>query len=133
MDWTSPRRAEPASPKRRPPSPFPKEKTMKKLVSLVTLAAALALAGGTPTPASADDKVLGPVVKIDMAGKDANVAVATIKDATSGQTVPITVVDQVTLDKFKDHRISVGDEVKCKYEKKDGKNVATYFKKPGGC
>ncbi len=106
---------------------------MMKLASMFALAAALALAGGIPTSARADDKVLGPVVKIDMDGKDATVAVATVKDSSSGQVVPITVVDQVTLDKFKDHRISVGDEVKCKYEKKDGKNVATYFKKPGGC
>lgn len=106
---------------------------MKKLASMFALGAALALAGGIPSPARADDKVLGPVVKIDMAGKDATVAVATIKDSSSGQAVSVTVVDQVTLDKFKDHRISVGDEVKCKYEKKDGKNVATYFKKPGGC
>ncbi len=106
---------------------------MKTFASMLALAAALALVGGTPTPACADDKVLGPVVKIDMAGKDATVAVATIKDSSSGQAIPITVVDQVTLDKLKDHRISVGDEVKCKYEKKDGKNVATYFKKPGGC
>ena len=106
---------------------------MKKLASMFALAAAFALAGGIPAPARADDKVLGPVVKIDMAGKDATVAVATIKDSSSGQAVSITVVDQVTLDKFKDHRITVGDEVKCKYEKKDGKNVATYFRKPGGC
>ena len=106
---------------------------MKKLASMFALAAALAFAGGMSTPARAEDKVLGPVVKIDMAGKDATVAVATIQDSSSGQAVSVTVVDQVTLDKFKDHRISVGDEVKCKYQKKDGKNVATYFKKPGGC
>ena len=106
---------------------------MKTLASMFALAAALALVGATPTPARADDKVLGPVVKIDMAGKDATVAVATIKDSSSGQVVAVTVVDQVTLDKFKDRRISVGDEVKCKYEKKDGKNVATFFKKAGGC
>ena len=47
--------------------------------------------------------------------------------------VPITVQDDVTLKKFEDHRIGVGDEIKCKYEKKDGKNVATFFKKAGGC
>ena len=39
----------------------------------------------------------------------------------------------MTLKKFADHRIGIGDEIKCKYEKKDGKNVATFFKKAGGC
>ena len=38
-----------------------------------------------------------------------------------------------TLKKFEDHRIGNGDEIKCKYEKKDGKNLATFFKKAGGC
>ena len=41
--------------------------------------------------------------------------------------------DKITLDKFKDKRIVVGDEIKCKYEKQEGKNVATYFKKAAGC
>jgi Cu/Ag efflux protein CusF len=104
---------------------------MKRLVAAFTFAAALTLATGTV--ARAEEKVLGPVVKIDMPSKDAKVAVATLKDSSSGQTVDITVVDQVTLDKFKDHRISVGDDIKAKYDKKDGKNVATFFKKPGGC
>lgn len=104
---------------------------MKRLVAVLTLAVAVTVATGSA--ARAEEKVLGPVVKIDIAGKDAKVAVATLKDGSSGKTVEITVLDQVTLDKFKDHRISVGDEVKAKYDMKDGKNVATYFKKPGGC
>lgn len=104
---------------------------MKRFVAVLTLAVAVTLATGTA--ARAEEKVLGPVIKIDIAGKDAKVAVATLKDGSSGKTVEITVLDQVTLDKFKDHRISVGDEVKAKYDAKDGKNVATYFKKPGGC
>ena len=45
----------------------------------------------------------------------------------------LSVEDKVTLDKFADKRIGVGDEIKAKFAPKDGKNVATYFKKPGGC
>jgi hypothetical protein len=103
---------------------------LKKLASVLAIAAAFVLVTGTV--ARAEEKVLGPVQKIAMA-PDAKTAVATLKDNASGQTVDITVIDQVTLDKFKDHRISVGDDIKCKFDKKDGKNVATFFKKPGGC
>jgi hypothetical protein len=101
---------------------------MKKLISSLVVAAAFLVAAG---PARADDKVLGTVTKIEIAKPD--LAVATLKDGASGKVVEITVVDKVTLDKFKDKRITVGDEIKAKYEQKAGKNVATFFKKPGGC
>jgi hypothetical protein len=99
---------------------------MKKLALALVAAAIL----GTATTAHAVEKLLGTITQI--AAKDGG-AVATLKDAKSGQLVEITVKDKVTLDKFNDKRISVGDEIKCKYEKKDGKNEATYFKKAGGC
>ncbi len=100
---------------------------MKKVVGGLALLSALVAA----SPARAEEKMLGTVTDIEMSNP--KTAVATLADRDSGKPVQITVVDQVTLDKFQDHRISVGDEIKCKYEKKDGKNVATYFKKPGGC
>lgn len=103
---------------------------MKKLLSAVALAIAFTLV--TATPALAEEKMLGTVAKLDVS-KDGKSAVATLKDSKSAAAVDITVVDDVTLKKFADHRISTGDEIKCKYEKKDGKNVATFFKKAGGC
>jgi hypothetical protein len=99
----------------------------KKLVGALALLAALVVA----SPARAEEKMLGTVTDIEMSNP--KLAIATLADRASGQAVQITVVDQVTLDKFNDKRISVGDEIKCKYEKKDGKNVATFFKKAGGC
>lgn len=103
---------------------------LKRLIAAAVAAAALLL---TAQPAmAAEEKFLGKVTKIDMAGKDAKVASATLQDE-GGKAVVITVEDKVTLDKFADKRISIGDEVKAKYVVKDGKNVATYFKKPGGC
>ena len=102
---------------------------MKKLATALTLAAVVVLA--TPRSARADEKVLGTITKIKMATGDT--ALAVLQDGTSGKTVEITVTDKVTLDKFKDRRIVEGDEIKAKYEKKDGKNLATFFKKPGGC
>ncbi len=103
---------------------------MKKLVSALSLAVAFALATGTV--ARAEEKLLGVVAKIDLA-VDGNSAVATLKDSKSGQPLDIAVEDKLTLDKFKDHRIGVGDEIKCKYEKQSAKNLATYFKKAAGC
>ncbi len=103
---------------------------MKKLLSAVALAVAFTLV--TATPARAEEKLLGTVTKIAVA-KDAKSAVATLKDAKSGSETEIYVDDDVTLKKFDDHRIGNGDEIKCKYEKKDGRNHATYFKKAAGC
>ena len=104
---------------------------MKKLIAALTAVAALALLA-VPAAARAEEKFLGKVVKIEMAAPDAKVATATLQDET-GKTVAITVKDKVTLDKFADKRIGVGDEIKCKYVVKGGKNVSTFFKKPGGC
>ncbi len=101
---------------------------MKKWMAVWMLGAAFALA--TATPALAEEKMLGTVAKIEQSGPG---AVATLKDSKTGSAVDITVTDDITLAKFKDKRISVGDEIKCKYEKKDGKNLSTYFKKAGGC
>jgi hypothetical protein len=87
----------------------------------------------TAAPArAAEDKFLGKVTKIEMASKDAKVATVALQD-DGGKSVLITVEDKVTLDKFADKRISAGDEIKAKFTVRDGKNVATYFKKPGGC
>lgn len=101
---------------------------MKRLLAVPMLAAAFVLA--TAAPALAEEKMLGTVTKIEPNGQG---AVATLKDSKSGGAVDVTVTDDVTLAKFKDKRISVGDEIKCKYETKDGKNLATYFKKAAGC
>ena len=103
---------------------------MKKLAAALAAAALTLLAA--PAAARAEEKFLGKVVKIELATPDAKVATATLQDE-AGKTVIITVQDKVTLDKFADKRIGVGDEIKAKYAVQDGKNVATSFKKPGGC
>ena len=105
---------------------------MKKLLSVVALAVAFTLVTATPATALAEEKLLGTVTRIEVA-KDKKSAVATLKDSKTAAAIDITVVDDVTLKKLDDHRIGTGDEIKCKYEKKDGKNLATFFKKAGGC
>jgi hypothetical protein len=99
--------------------------------TLIAALGALALFA-VPAQARAEEKFLGKVTRIELASPDAKVATATLQDE-AGKAVVLTVQDKVTLDKFADKRIGVGDEIKAKYEVKDGKNVATFFKKPGGC
>ena len=108
---------------------------MKKLFAVALVVArvvvgALALGG----VASAEEiKMVGAITQIDIAGKDAKTATVTLKDTKTEKSVVITVEDELTLDKFKDHRIVEGDEIRCKYEVKGGKNVSTYFRKTAGC
>jgi GTP1/Obg family GTP-binding protein len=84
--------------------------------------------------ANADEiKVVGVITKIDCAGKDAKTATAILKDNKTEEPVTIIINDELTLDKFKDHRIVEGDEIRCKYENKDGKKISTMFKKTAGC
>ncbi len=84
--------------------------------------------------AAADEiKMVGVITSIDIAGKDAKTSTVVLKDNKTEKPVTIIVNDDLTLDKFKDHRIVEGDEIRCKYEVKDGKNVSTYFRKTAGC
>ena len=102
---------------------------MKRLVPFAAAAVLLGLA----LPARAEElKMTGVVTKLDVA-KDKKSAVAVLKDNESASLVPVTVVDDVTLGKFERSVIQVGDEIKCKYEKKGKKNVAKSFKKAAGC
>ena len=71
---------------------------------------------------------VGRVMKNMLAGAD-----GLLKDTKSGQEVTILVTDELTLDKFKDKRIVEGDEIRCKFEKLDGKNDSKIFKKTAGC
>jgi len=94
---------------------------------------ALAVVSFSSVAHADETKMLGVITKIDCAGKDAKTATVILKDNKSENMVSITVNDDLTLDKFKDHRIVEGDEIRCKYETKDGKNVSTYFRKTAGC
>lgn len=108
---------------------------MKRIAAVVGLVVVVALAVVSfASVASADEiKMVGVITKIDIAGKDAKTATAILKDNKTGESVTIVVNDDLTLDKFKDHRIVEGDEIRCKYELKDGKNISNYFRKTAGC
>lgn len=108
---------------------------MKRLLSIAALfgfvAAAIFFTTGS---AQAEDiKMVGVITAIELAGNDATTATVTLKDNDSGENVVIVVNDELTLDKLKDHRIALDDEIRCKYELIDGKNVSSYFRKTAGC
>ncbi len=103
-------------------------------VAFLLFAAALGATVFAPSSApAAEVKLVGVITKIDIAGPDATTATATLKDNKTGEFVTVIVTDDLTLDKFKDHRIVTGDEIRLKYEVKDGKNVSKYFRKTAGC
>jgi hypothetical protein len=79
---------------------------------------------------AADQKIVGVVEKIQFSGNSATV---TLKDNKTGNKVPITVTDNLTLDKLRDKRIGVGDEIRCKFNDEGGKNVSKLFRKTAGC
>ena len=99
---------------------------------LFTFVAAAMVA--VPGAAAADEiKMVGVISQIDISGPDATTATVTLADNKTGDLVTVIVNDELTLDKFKDHRIVVGDEIRLKYEVRDGKNVSRYFRKTAGC
>ncbi|NVN90804.1 MAG: hypothetical protein HXX11_09390 [Desulfuromonadales bacterium] len=107
---------------------------MKKLISVVILLAVVIVSTlGLVASASAEEvKMVGEISNIKLAG-DGKSATAILKDTKSGESVTIEVTDDLTLDKFKDKRIVEGDEIRCRFEKEDGKNKSKIFKKTAGC
>jgi hypothetical protein len=108
---------------------------MKNLFSALAVLVLLTVAvlGPARTVRADEVKFIGVISKIEIAGKDAKTSTATLKDNANGDLVVITVNDDLTLDKFKDHRIVEGDEIRCKYEIVDGKKISKLFRKTAGC
>ena len=107
---------------------------MKRTFSTVMLVSMMTAASfGLMHEASAQEvKMIGNVVSIKVA-PDGKSAETVLKDVKSGESVSIAVTDDLTLEKFKDKRIVAGDEIRTKFEKKDGKNHSQVFKKTAGC
>lgn len=107
---------------------------MKKFLSASILALMLAVAAlSVSSIALAEElKMVGTITKLEVAadGKSAHVV---LKDTKSGAEVPIVITDELTLDKFKDKRIVVDDEIRTKYDNESGKNLSKSFKKTAGC
>ncbi len=108
---------------------------MRTKILTVAMATLFAVCAFAPRAFADGDeaKMVGVVTKITMEGEDATTATVVLKDTKSDASVEIVINDELTLDKLKDHRISEGDEIRCKYKVVDGKNVSTYFRKTAGC
>lgn len=102
------------------------------LVMLMLLTVAMFTASG-PAGAGQEVKMIGTITKIIIASKTAKTATVLIKNTKTSQVVEVTINDELTLDKFKDHRIVEGDEVRVKYEVVEGKNVSKLIRKTAGC
>lgn len=98
--------------------------TMKKLVSVVLMAAFMSVSS---LAFAAEQKITGTIEKVEMQGATATV---TLKDS-KGAKVQVIVKDQLTVDKLKDKRIVVGDEVRVKYD--DASKESKLFRKTAGC
>ena len=107
---------------------------MKKTASAVIMFAVLAISASlyVQTASAEDLKMTGTISKIEMS-TDGKSATAVLKDSKTGLSETILVADELTLDKIKDKRIVTGDEIRCKFEKTDGKNNSKMFKKTAGC
>lgn len=106
---------------------------MKSRLSTIPATAVLIAAAFAWQGAWAQDvTIVGPVTRIELAA-DGSSAVATLKDGKSGSDVQLKITDDLTLDKFKDKRIVEGDEIRARFEKKDGQNASKSFRKTAGC
>lgn len=107
---------------------------MKKLIYIVMIMVIMLVSSLTAVKtASAEElKMTGTISKIELAA-DGKSATAVVKDSKSEVSVTITVIDDLTLDKFKDKRIVEGDEIRTKYDSDGGKNISKMFKKTAGC
>lgn len=107
---------------------------MRKIASAVILSAMLVISSFSfvPTASAEDVKMVGAISRIELSA-DGKTATAILHDTKTGESVTILVTDELTLDKFKDKRIVEGDEIRCKFEKVDGKNNSKMFKKTAGC
>jgi hypothetical protein len=97
----------------------------------LALCLALAAAGLRDASALEDQKLVGIVVRFDVAS-DGKSAVATVKDARKDKEVKLFITNELVIDKLRNGKIAEGAEVRAKYETRDGKNHCSYFRKVGG-
>ena len=94
---------------------------MKRKIAIILAALCLTFLAGA---AGAEEKISGRVKSIDLGAQ--TVVVSTYEGQ---EVITISPEDIVTLNKLKENRIRVDDDVKVRCITKDGKNVATYFRK----
>jgi uncharacterized protein (UPF0333 family) len=99
---------------------------MKKLVSITAAVTILAVA----SLASAAS-IKSPVTKITPNADGSYTTV--VKDDATKKDYVVEVADDLTKDKLSGKKIVVDDEVRVKFDEKDGKNISAKFLKAAGC
>lgn len=107
---------------------------MKKIVSVILVVAFMLVSFVmlSQTAQADEGKMVGTISSVTMS-TDKKMATVVLKDTKSGDDVTVIITDDLTIDKFNDKRIVEGDEIRCKYDKQDGKNSSKMFKKTAGC
>ena len=77
---------------------------------------------------AAEEKMVGTVSSIQMRGTAAEI---TLQDRKTDAKVVLQVHDASTMEKLKDKKIRVGDELRIRFDK--GSRVITYVRKTAGC
>lgn len=75
-----------------------------------------------------EEKMVGTISAIEIRG---NAAEITMLDRKTDAAVALHVRDAATLEKLKDKKIRVGDELRIRFDK--GTKVITYVRKTAGC
>lgn len=79
-----------------------------------------------------EGKAIAVITRIELAADGAS-AIAVLKNVKTDEEIEVDVKDDLTLDKFKDHRIVKGDEIRLKWQEENGRKLSTYFRKTAGC
>lgn len=98
---------------------------MKRLFALVVMVTVTLLA---TTVFAAEKKMIGTITAIKMVGAGAEM---TLKDRKTDAPIVLQVRDSGTLEKLKDRKVRVGDELRVRYDA-DSKIIRT-IQKSAGC
>lgn len=77
---------------------------------------------------AAEEKMVGTISAIEMRSNGAEI---TMLDRKTDAPVALHIRDAATLEKLKDRKIRVGDELRIRFDK--GTKVITYVRKTAGC
>lgn len=105
-------------------------KSLRLLLVGAFIVGTVALSLRAETLVKGEKKVVGILVKVDVA-EDGASAVATLK--VRGKKLDILVTDELTLNKFNIKKIKVGDEIRSEYNEKDGIRSSVKFVRTAGC
>lgn len=97
---------------------------MKKLILLVVMMVSI----WASVAFAAEEKMVGTISAIEMRGNNAEI---TMQDRKTEAKIVLQVRDASTMEKLKDKKIRVGDELRVRYDK--GSKVLTYVRKTAGC